>query len=979
MHYRFVDCTLDTQRYELHRGGRRVPLRRKVFQVLVYLLEQRDRVVPRDELLTQVWPHQYVGEETLTSCVKALRRAVGDTGRAQRVIRTVHGHGLRFVADVTVAETAPASDPSPALLHAWPPTRPTAAPLVGREAELATVQRWYTTALQGTRQVGFLTGDAGAGKTALVDAFVAQVAAEGTVWIGYGQCIDHYGAGEAYLPLLEALGRLCRGPEGAHILAWLRQHAPCWLAQLPAVLPVAERATFQQLAGDTTQARMLRELAEALESLTAERPLLLVLEDLHWSDTATLEWLAYVARRRDPARLLILATYRPTDARGAAHPVDPLVQELVVRHEGAALRVGALSASEVASYVARQFGPGALTTQLAPVLYQRTQGHALFLVMIVADLQQRGVVRPGPEGWELTAPLQVATAGVPETLRHLIEQQFERLAPAAQPVVAAASVAGVEWAAAAVAAGVAAPAEDVDAQCAALARHGQFLAATGIATWPDGTVTGRYSFTHALYQDVVYTRLPVSTRTRLHQQIGARLEQGYGTQACDIAAELAVHFAQGRDVPRAVQYLHQAAQNARRRHAHHEVIAHGTRGVALLATLPETPDRTRHELALQVLLAPALVATQGYATPDVERTYTRARALCRALGDPPELFPVLVGQVAWHGVRGQYQRAQDLAEQLLGLVQQQPDPVSRVEAHTALGSLLVTRGALEAGSVHLETGLAHYRPSQHRAHVDGYGHDPAVVCRHFLSEALWLRGYPAQAFAQLDVLLPLARDLAHPLSMVFSLNTAALLQQHCRNGPAVQQWAEALITLATERALPYWGTLGTLYRGWALAAQGQREAGLAQIEQGLARHRATGGRIGLCRWLVLLGEIYGDAGQFDAGRTVLEEAGAVLRQDGLSAFAAELSRIQGEFLLHTGPRHREAEAEAQLCQALALARQQHAKAYELRAALSLARLWRRQGKLAGARELLGPIYNWFTEGFETADLQEAKTLLEELA
>jgi predicted ATPase len=222
-----------------------------------------------------------------------------------------------------------------------------------------------------------------------------------------------------------------------------------------------------------------------------------------------------------------------------------------------------------------------------------------------------------------------------------------------QAVVAAASVAGMDFAAAAVAAGVGAPAEEVDAQCATLARHGQFMRANGMATWPDGTVTGRYAFGHALYQEVVYDGLPVGYRTRVHQQIGARLELGYGAQACDIAAELAVHFIHGRDTCRAVRYLQQAAENARRRHAHREVMAHCTTGLELLAALPETPERTRHELALQAILGPVLIATQGYAAPDVAYTYSRARALCRTLGDPPELFAVLFGQALWHTLRGQ--------------------------------------------------------------------------------------------------------------------------------------------------------------------------------------------------------------------------------------------------------------------------------------------------------------------------------------
>ena len=334
---------------------------------------------------------------------------------------------------------------------------------------------------------------------------------------------------------------------------------------------------------------MLRELAEALEGLTTEQPLVLVLEDVHWSDAATLEWLAYVARRRDAARLLVLATYRPAEARDAAHPVHALTQELLVRHQGAALAVGSLAAPAVARYVARCFGEGALVGRLAPVVYQRTQGHALFLVTMVADLQQRGVVQPGVDGWELAAPLDPTAVEVPETLRHLIEQQFERLSPAEQTVVAAASVAGVEFAAAAVAAGVGAPPEDLDTQCATLARHAKFLRAQGPATWPDGTVTGRYGFRHALYQEVVYDRLPVGSRTRLHWQIGVRLEQGYGEQSRAIAAALAEHFVRGQDAGRAMQYLQQAGDNALRRSAHQAAITHLTTACAAPGDVPRHP------------------------------------------------------------------------------------------------------------------------------------------------------------------------------------------------------------------------------------------------------------------------------------------------------------------------------------------------------------------------------------------------------
>ena len=485
MPYVFCDYMLDPQRHELHRDGTRLPLRPKVFQVLTYLIEQRHRVVTRDELLAEVWPNQCVGEETLTSCIKAARRALGDSGQTQSVIRTVHGCGMRFIADVTVTDTPLASLTTPSRPVQTTMLAPPM-PLVGREVGLTLLHQWYATARQGQRQVGFITGEAGIGKTTMVEAFVAQVAMEADVWIGHGQCVEQYGTGEAYLPVLEALGRLCRGPEGAYFLTWLRQHAPSWLAQMPALLPDADRAACQRLAQDVTQARMLRELTEALESLTAERPLILILEDLHWSDGATLEWLAYVARRQDLARLLILGTYRLGEARAVVHPLYAVTRELLVHGQGAELVLGVLSVAEVATYVTQRLGEGALAAELIPVLYERTQGNPLFLVTMVADLVQRGVLRESPTGWERTAALETATMGVPETLRRLIEQQFERLESAEQGILEAASVAGVDFSAAAVAAGMGTLVEDVDIRCARLARQGQFVQAHGTMTWPDG-------------------------------------------------------------------------------------------------------------------------------------------------------------------------------------------------------------------------------------------------------------------------------------------------------------------------------------------------------------------------------------------------------------------------------------------------------------------------------------------------------------
>jgi len=337
MQYRFGDYALDTHRCEVCRMGTRIKLRPKVFDVLRYLIAHRDRVIAQQELLEHLWPGQFVGDATLKSCIKEARRAVGDTGQAQRLIQTLHGRGYRFIAPVRTLlapggpETEAAAGHGPAARFRRPPH------FVGRDAALAQLTQWWTTACQGTRQVGVIAGEPGIGKTALGHTFVAQVLAAEDVWVGHGQCLDHYGAGEAYLPLLEALGRLGWGPEGERLVTVLRQYAPSWLVQMPGLVPPHEWESLQRTAGEATQPRMLRELTEALDVLTIERPLVLVLEDLHWSDASTLAWLAYVARRPDAAHLLLLGTYRPVDAIVRAHPIRTVMTELTQHQQGTEL------------------------------------------------------------------------------------------------------------------------------------------------------------------------------------------------------------------------------------------------------------------------------------------------------------------------------------------------------------------------------------------------------------------------------------------------------------------------------------------------------------------------------------------------------------------------------------------------------------------------------------------------------------------
>jgi predicted ATPase len=475
--------------------------------------------------------------------------------------------------------------------------------------------------------VAFVTGEAGIGKTALVETFEATVWPESGLWLGHGQCIEQYGAGEAYLPLLEALDRLCRGPEGDRLVALLTQYAPSWIVQLPGLLSARALADLQQTLVGTTRARMLRELCVALEAVSAEQPLVLVLEDLHWSDPSTVEALTMLARRREPARLLVVGTYRAAEVVVREHPLQTTKHELVQQGRAVEVALSYLSPAAVHAYVTARLADHEASDALAPMVYRRTDGHPLFMVQVTDYLVQERSRLPGTP-----VTLSALEQALPPGLRELIAAQFERLSAEEQQVLKVASVAGVEFAVASVAVGLQGADDAIEAVCERLARRGLFLEERELATWPDGTVSGRYAFRHGLYQDVLYQGLGHGWRARLHQQLGERQERAYGKQAQEVAAELAMHFERGQDYPRAVRHLRQAAEHATRRHAPHEIIGLVTRALELLATLAETPARAQQELDLLLVLGLAVQATKGSATPEVEQIYARAQLLCAQLG-----------------------------------------------------------------------------------------------------------------------------------------------------------------------------------------------------------------------------------------------------------------------------------------------------------------------------------------------------------
>src|SRR5262245_22799646 len=538
----FGPFQLDRRDERLWCGPEAIPLPPKTFAVLCCLVTQAGQLVTKEALLEAVWPDTVVSEAVVTVAMRTLRQVLGDPARTPRFIETVHGRGYRFIAPVSILVAPGASGMEEAPRRAPSPTFRRPSHFVGRDAALAPLAQWWTTARQGTRQVGIIAGEAGIGKTALVNTFVAQVAATEDVWVGHGQCLDHYGAGEAYLPLLEALGRLGQGPGGERLVAVLRQYAPSWLVQMPGLVPPSAWESLQRTASGATQPRMLRELTEALDVLTTERPLVLVLEDLHWSDVSTLAWLAYVARRPDPARFLLLGTYRPVDAIVRTHPIRAVMMELTQHQQGTELLLDYLSAGEVAAYCHQRLRGPSRSEALAHVLYKRSRGHPLFLVTIVEEMQRQGLLHEEVAGGDVARAVQTIRGAIPQSLRHIIEQHLHQVHPEDQGLLEAASMAGRTFSAAAVAAAVSQATEDIEARLTVLAHHGQFIEAGGLVAWPDGTVAAGYRFRHDLYCETLADRVPPSRQQRWHLQIGARKEPGYGAQAQEIAAELAGHL-----------------------------------------------------------------------------------------------------------------------------------------------------------------------------------------------------------------------------------------------------------------------------------------------------------------------------------------------------------------------------------------------------------------------------------------------------
>lgn len=1014
---RFPPFRLDVVNNLLWREEHQIPLRPKTLAVLRVLVEKSGQIVSREELFQTVWGGTVVSDNVLKVCVSEIREALGDDRTRPRFVETLPKQGYRFIASLSptpsvVSRQFSAVGPQ---LPDPNPQAPTPS-LVGRDTELAQLTTCWQRALNGERQIVFITGEPGIGKTALIDAFRQRLetgdlrlapspqtsslqSLASPVWFGRGQCIEHYGAGEAYLPVLEALEQSAHTPAREQITTLLNQYAPLWLAQMPALLSASDRERLQRELQGVTADRMLREIAAFLEALTAVTPLVVMLEDLHWSDTATLTLLSAIARRRQTARLLVVGTYRSTDIPAAHHPLTAVTQELRLHRQCQEIPLQLLSEDAVAEYLAGRFAGQSVPRGLAGVVHQRTEGNPLFMVNLIEHvLAQNG----GFTNLTTQSAVNEALRSFPDSLRQMLVYQIERLPHNAQQLLAVASVAGMEFTAATIAPVLDMDEPTVERECDGLAQR-QMLSRALPSTnaFADKEETNRYIFRHALFHQTFYDRLGLARRRQLHQQIGEQKEREYRSRAGEIAAELAVHFSESRDATRALQYLEQAARTALRRSAHHEAKDHLSHALEWLARLPESEDRTKRELDLQLMLGVTLMSTQGFSSPQVQQTYAHARQLCQHLGSTPQLFPALWGLRFFYHVRAEYGTACEVEEQLLQLAEATKNVDLLVEAHLALGTTLMFQGDIFGARTHLEESLREYNPQQHRSHAYAYGQDPAVLALCHLASLLAGMGYFDQAAMRINQAISIAEEIAHPFSQGYARAFAGAIYSARSEPQMILQHAEQTIVLAQAQGFPHFQVMGTLLYGWALAGLDKAAEGAQHLQHALDAQKQIGFEVGRSFYLALFAEVLCSLGQWERGLAAVTEGFERVEQKGEWFYAAELYRIKGELTLAQSktslgqvktrqdksedldPRpltpDPQGDAEVYFLKAIDIARQQTTKLFELRATMALCRLWQTQGNKDEARKRLAELCGWFTEGVLLPDLQRAKELLEELS
>jgi predicted ATPase len=952
----FGPFRLDLEQGRLTRADSPIELRRKAWEVLCHLAARPGVLVTNAELLEAVWPGVAVTPQTVTNVVLELRAALDDSAGAPRWIQTVHGRGLVFLpwgAEGTRAGAAPAGQVST---------------IIGRTRERQRLRELWSQARAGTARVVFVTGEAGIGKTTLVDDLVAETAA--AVCCGRGAAMEQHGRPEAYLPVLSAIEAFATGMRRREVAALLRRHAPTWLVQLPGIMRADERARLEPSLVAATSARRLREGLALMRALAERFPVLLVLEDLHWADPASLDLIAALARGGGNAPLLVVGTFRAVDATISQHPVTALARELGREQRAVAIPLAPFDHATVAAYLEARLGMGGVPAALAARLEEQSAGHPLFLRALVDELLVRGAFERTAEGWRATTRVEDLLGELPESLRAFVETELERLPAELRRVVEVASVAGTEALVPELAAAMSLSTAETEDACERLASVGRLLRRASETRWHDGTDVGRYAFPHVSYRRIVHDGIRAEARQEIHRRLALGLEVAWGAHAAEAAGRLAAHFEHGGMAARALEYLEHAAATAESRFAYAEAAAYAETALARLdARAGPDGDRSLRAALLGMRLGELLVLAHGYSKPEVERVYARALAVFEAEGMAIGIFGAEMGLAVVDLTRARYQEARRRAAHLDVLARAHDPallPIARCWAgcaSSALGELTRARAELEDGmGVEAIPGLPR-------------NFDVSRMLRSQLALVLTLLGDLDHAAMHADEARARSRRHGATSELAHALLLAAERAVFVRD-PAGTATTEEAIALAETNGLVSYLALLRVYDA-ALRTEWPPERRAQVMRLAVAERAQLGDRWHTSLLLALLAEAElagGDAER--AGRSVAE-ALAYVASTGERYHEAELHRLRAECLLAERGAD-DAEAARWLVRAIEIARGQQARLWELRAATRLAELASAPPSATLAIETLASTLMPFETGIDVPDVRHARATLARL-
>ena len=840
-------------------------------------------------------------------------------------------------------------------------------PFVGRREEVGLLRERWEQVTRGLGQVVLLSGEAGIGKSRLAQVLQERMTEGRYATIEY-RC-SPYHQNSALYPVVTQVQRwlqwnqddtpqvkLRKLAAALEPYDFMREEAIPLFASL-LLLPLSDDHPPLKLTPQRQKQKTLEALLALFLKQAETQPICCIIEDLHWADPSTLELLGLLIDQVQTSRMLLLLAFRP-DFR------PPWPMRSYMTH----IALSRLTHRQVERMIMRITRGKALPTEVVQQLVVKSDGVPLFVEEMTRMVLESGLVKERDGQYELMVPL--TPLAIPATLHDSLMARLDRLGTGKQVAQLGATL-GREFSYEVIRALTPLDEATLQHELAQLVDV-ELLYRRGLLP------QAQYIFKHVLVQETAYQSLLRNTRRQHHRRIAEVLETRF-PDTRDSQPELLAHHYTEAGLPRqAVTYWQHAGQTAMARSAHLEAIAHFRQALALNATLTDEAERQQRELSLQTTLGVALAATQGYAAPDVEAAYTRAQELCQQVGNTTQLFTVLRGLWLVHLVRGTLQTAYALGEQLLQLTQRTQDTTLLLEAHRALGTSLFLHGEFASAWTHLEQGSRLYDVVRHRDLAIHYGQDSGASCLGYAAWTLWMQGYAQQSLRYIHDALTLAQQLKHPYSQGFALTFAAWLAQWRREPQAVLHHATASMALAHEHRFPLLLAHGMILQGWARITHAQQAEGLEQIHQGLAAYQATGTGLARSYLLTLLAEALWKVGQLDAALAALAEAATLAAQQGEYWWKAEICRLQGELLLQREAAD-VAQVEALLQQARHIAHHQQARSLELRATMSLCRLWQQQGKEVRARYVLKDIYAWFTEGFDTTDLVEAAALLEAFA